>query len=119
MNSEFIILADLPREQIRKFESNVVKNAATLTRERTKTSEAFPYLTGELERTEVGDDIIVSSELEYGLSAGVTYAKYVWNMENVHWTNKKTEPKWYLEIYKKHKEDILQTAVVTSLGSVK
>lgn len=119
MNVEFIILNDLPVQKIFHFEDKTVQNVAILTRERTKTDEAYPYLTGELERREIASPIIKSNTLEYSLSAGINYAKYVWNMENVNWTNKRTQPKWYLTMYKNKKEEILQNAVFSAIRSVK
>ena len=119
MNVEFEIIKDIPVQQISKFESQTIKNVATLTRQETNTKRAFPYLSGELQRTELSGEPVNLNTLEYGLIAGVDYAKYVWKMEDVHWTNKKTKEKWYLTIYKNNKALITQQAIISALGSIK
>lgn len=122
MNIEFEIIKDIPVQQISKFENQTIKNVATLTRDETKSKEAFPHLTGELERTESTSEPINLGDLEYGLSAGVEYAFDVWKMPpkpETDWTNDNTEAQWYETIYKKHKGTIVQTAIITALRSIK
>lgn len=119
MNIEFEIIKDIPVQQISKFENQTIKNVATLTRDMTKSKEAFPYLTGELEEAESSSNPIDLGNLEYGLSAGVEYAFDVWKYKDVHWTNDNTEEQWYHSIYKKHTGTIVQTAIITALRSIK
>ena len=78
MKIDIEIIKGLPVEQINMFEDRTIYNVAVETREMTKGFRAFPYLSGELERTEIAEPITGSNK-EYGLSAGVDYAKYVYN----------------------------------------
>lgn len=119
MNIEFEILKDIPVQQIAKFENQTVKNIATLTKDTTKTKQAFPYLTGELERAESTSEPIGLNDLEYGLVAGVDYAFDVWKMKDVNWTNDKTEEQWYHTIFKNNTAIIVQQACISALRSVK
>lgn len=114
MNVEFKWIKPLPIKDINRFEDKMVYNVAMYTREFTKGTRAFPRLTGELERTEVASPIIGSNK-EYGLLAGTNYAKYVWKMTNVKWTNPSTKPKWYETQFKNGKEKIMAQALAVSL----
>ena len=118
MSIEVQIIKDIPTNQINEFEDRVVYNTAVLTREMTKSSSSYPYLTGELARNEIQAPVEGSNK-EYGLLSGVKYAKYVWNMENVKWTNSSTKPQWYLTNYKLQKESIINTAINRALRSLK
>ena len=111
-------IKEIPEEQIRRFEDRVVYNTAAYTREYTKASSSYPYLTGRLARTEASTPIEKMGTLSYGLSAGVDYAKYVWNMDNVNWTNTATEPKWYFNNFKNHANTIVNQAVMTASREV-
>ena len=42
------------------------------------------------------------------------YAKYVWNMENVHWTTPGTNSKWYARTLKKNGQIIINNAIKQS-----
>lgn len=122
LDAEFEVIRPIPEAQILQLENKIVENVAMLTRQETNNKDAFPYLTGELKRSELGDDIINIANLEYGLSAGVDYAKYVWDMParpDTNWTNDKTEAQWYLTIYKNHTGSILQQASISAIRSVK
>ena len=100
------------------FTDNVVYNVAVLTREMTKGLHAFPRLTGRLELAEVQEQITGSNK-EYGLNAGVDYAKYVWlKGEKTNWTNPNTEPQWYYTVYRKHEREIVNNAVSRVLKEV-
>jgi hypothetical protein len=55
---------------------------------------------------------------KYSLLSGVDYAKYVWNMENVKWTNSSTKPKWYLTNFEQSASTIVSSAVQRSLRSL-
>ena len=118
MKVEIEIVKDLPKAQINQFEDKVVYDIALYTREFTKNSNAFPYLTGELMRSEVALPIMGSNK-SYGLGAGVDYAKYVWKMENVNWTNPDTEKQWYYSEFEKHHANIVSMAVSSALKEIK
>lgn len=115
---EVKIIKDIPKDQIDKFEDKVVYNTAVLTREYTKSASAYPYLTGELERTEVASPITGSNK-EYNLLAGVDYAKYVWKMTDVNWTNNSTNPQWYYNVFRKKNQLIIQSAMNKAIGELK
>ena len=117
MNIEVKIVKDLPVEQINKFEDKVVYDVAVLTREFTKSSNAFPYLTGELQRQEIAAPIIGSNK-DYGLSAGVSYATRVYNFKNANWTNPSTQPQWYYNVFNKNGNTIISDSVVRALKEV-
>ena len=118
MNVEIKIVKGIPSEQIEKFLDKVVYNVAVETREETKSLNAFPIRTGTLQREEVAQEIIGNNK-EYGLGAGTSYAKYVWKMENVNWTNKSTLPHWYYSIYNKKGAIITTNAVIKALKGLK
>lgn len=111
MNIEVKIIKGIPTQQINKFEDRVVYNTAVATKEFTKGQNAYPYRTGELRRAEVAS-AITGSNKEYGLGAGVNYAKYVWNMTNVKWTNSSTIPQWYYNTFRQKGALLLTNAVV-------
>lgn len=111
MNIEVKIIKGIPTQQINKFEDKVVYNTAVTTREFTKGKNAYPYRTGELRRSEVAS-AITGSNKEYGLGAGVNYAKYVWNMTNVKWTNSNTIPQWYYNAFRQKGALLLNNAVI-------
>jgi hypothetical protein len=52
------------------------------------------------------------------LLAGVNYAKYVWKMTNVKWTNSSTEPQWYFNMYRKYGQTIQTTASDKALKEI-
>lgn len=112
------IISGIPREQIEKFEDRVVYNTAVLTREETKSLNAFPIRTGELMRQEIAQQII-GDNMEYGLGAGVSYAPRVYKYENVNWTNKSTLPHWYYSVYNKNGAIITENAVYRALKEIK
>ena len=117
MNIEVKIVKGLPVEQINIFEDRVVYDVAVLTREFTKSSKAYPYLTGELERQEVAAPIVGSNK-DYGLTAGVNYATRVYNYKNANWTNPSTEPQWYYNVFNKNGNTILSESVIRALKEV-
>ena len=117
MNVKVEIIKDIPIKQISKFEDRVVYNAAILTREYTKSANAYPYLTGRLRASEVSSPVVGSNK-EYGLTAGVKYATYVWNYNNVDWTNSNTRPQWYYTIYKNQSATINSNAVSRALKEI-
>ena len=117
MQIEIEIIKPLPEKEIKKFEERVVYNAAVYTREFTKSASAYPRLTGRLQSTEVSLPIS-GSNLEYGLGAGVSYAKDVWMKTNVNWTNPSTQPQWYFSVFKKQGDSIINQAVSTALKEI-
>lgn len=111
MQVEIEIIKGLPVKQIQSFEDKTVYNCAVFTREMTKGSNAYPYLTGKLSRSEIAAPIVGSNK-SYGLTAGVDYAVDVWGYTNVHWTNPSTQPQWYKSIFDRHGGIIVSSAVV-------
>lgn len=117
MNIEVKIIQDIPVDQINKFEDRTIYNMALLTREYTKSANGFPYLTGQLRRTETSTPIVGSNK-QYGLSSGVDYAKYVYAMQDAHWTNTNTLPHWYASIFEQQTQKIVNNAVNYALKEV-
>lgn len=117
MNISFTWLKPLPVNKINQFEDKVVYNTAVYTREYTKGTSAFPRLTGELERQEIKAPIVGSNK-SYGLISGVDYAKAVWKMTDVNWTNKATKPQWYYTQFRNSKEKIIRQAVSSALKEI-
>lgn len=117
MNVEVEIIKGIPKQQIEKFEDKVVYNTTILTREYTKSANTYPYLTGRLRASEVSSPVVGSNK-EYGLTAGVKYATYVWNYNNVNWTNPSTRPQWYYTTYKNQTATIVSNAVVRALKEI-
>lgn len=111
------IVKDIPEKQIKLYEDRVVYNCASITREYTKGMSAYPYRTGNLARSEIASSI-TGGNAEYNLLSGVDYAKYVWNMTKVNWTNKATMPQWYSNVYRKHQKTIQTTASDKALKEI-
>lgn len=118
MEIDIQILKELPVEQIKKFEDMTIYNIAAITREFTKSSNAYPYLTGELQKSEVALPIQQVDKMNYGLGAGIDYAKKVWNYKNANWTNPSTQPQWYASVLRNNYEVIISNAVQTALKEV-
>lgn len=112
------IIKDIPVEQIAKFEDRTLYNITLLTREYTKSSQAFPYLTGTLQQSEVALPIQQIDTKCYGLGAGVDYAVRVWTYKKANWTNPSTQPQWYSSVLKNNAEVIFTNAVQTALKEV-
>ena len=104
------IRKDIPEEQIKQFEDRLVYFTAILTREYTKGERAYPYKKGNLYREEVSAPVKKIDNASYGLVAGVDYAKYVYKMTDVKWTNTSTQPQWYSTIYRQREKIIIETA---------
>lgn len=117
MNVEIKVVKELPKKQIDKFEDRVVYNTAVLTREYTKTMNAYPYLSGNLRRSETSAAISGSGK-DYGLQAGTKYAKRVWNMTNVKWTNSSTQPQWYYNVFRRKGQSIITGAVSKAIKEI-
>jgi hypothetical protein len=113
------ITKDIPEEQITDFEDKTIYYSAVLTREYTKGMMAYPHLTGELERQQVKARIKKQQKGVYALLDGVDYAKYVWKMTNVKWTNPSTQPQWYQNVYRKKEKTIIDRAKERALGELK
>lgn len=117
MNIEVAIIKDIPVQQINNFEDRVVYNVAVNTREFTKSSDTYPYLSGTLKREEIKAPIVGSNK-QYGLDRGVDYATYVYKMDGVQWTNKTTQPHWYMANFKNQSNLIVNNAVNSALKEV-
>ena len=111
MNVEVKIIKEIPTEQINKFEDRVVYNTAVVTREYVKGKHGYPYLTGELQRSEIASPITGINK-EYSLLSGVDYGKAVYNYTNVHWTNPSTIPQWYYNAFRQKGALLLTNAVI-------
>ena len=118
MNIEVKITKDIPVKDIAKFEDRVVYYTAVLTREYTKSMNAYPYLSGELSRQEIKSPVTGGNK-EYNLLAGTDYAKYVWKMKNANWTNKSTKPQWYYSVYRQKEKTIIDNAQKRAIGEIK
>ena len=117
MDIEVIVQKEIPVKDIQKFEQKTIYNTAVYTREYTKSSSAYPYLSGRLQSTEVSLPVL-GSGMEYSLGAGVSYAMSVWNKTNANWTNPSTQPQWYYSIFKKQGATIVSQAVNTALKEI-
>lgn len=113
MNIEVKVIKGIPVQQIDKFEDRVVYNTALFTREYVKARNAYPYLTGKLARSEIASPI-TGSRKTYGLTSGVDYAKYVWAMKDVNWTNPSTKPQWYYTAFKEKGYSFITNAVMAA-----
>ena len=118
MNISVKITKDIPEKDIAKFEDRVVYNVAVLTREYTKSMNAYPYLSGELARQEIASPI-TGKDGVYNLLAGVNYAKIVYNYKNANWTNKSTKPQWYNSVYRQKEKTIIDNAQKRAIGEIK
>ena len=118
MNINVIIKKDIPEKDIAKFEDRVVYYTAVLTREYTKSLNAYPYLSGELSRQEIASPI-TGKDAEYNLLAGTDYAKHVWKMNNANWTNKSTKPQWYKSVYRQKEKTIIDNAQKRAIKEIK
>lgn len=117
MNVEVEIIKGIPKEQIEKFEDRVVYNTAVLTREYVKGSDGYPYRTGNLRAAEVASPILGTNK-NYELLAGVKYAKRVYNMTNVNWTNPSTIPQWYYNTFRQRGNAIVGNAVTSAIKEI-
>lgn len=118
MKLEVEIIKEIPEKKVKMYEDRVVYNTALLTREYTKGMGAYPYLTGDLQKAEAGSPITGRNAV-YNLLAGVDYAKEVWNYKNPNWTNTKTVPQWYYNVYRKYQKKILHTAQQKAIKEIK
>lgn len=117
MNIEVKIIKEIPKKQINQFEDRVVYNTAVLTREYTKSANAYPYRTGKLQQSEVSAPVIGTNK-NYGLTAGTNYAPRLWNMTKVNWTNPSTQNQWYKSVFTKNTQTIVQNAVSRALKEI-
>jgi hypothetical protein len=113
------ITKDIPEEQITEFEDKTVYYVAVLTREYTKGARAYPHLSGELEAQEIRSPIKKAGLGVYSLLDGTDYAKYVYKMTNVNWTNPRTQPQWYSTIFRRKEKTIVDKAQERALGELK
>ena len=118
---EVEIIKELPKDKIKQWEDKVVYMLSRKTLDFTDSNQHFPYLTGKLSEASMNEGVIQLGNLTYGLGArGVEYAPKVWNYgENTNWTNKKTLPQWYMSVFEKYKNEILQDAIKSSNNEVK
>lgn len=110
---EVIINKELPTDKIKQWEDKVIYGIARKTLDFTNTNEHFPYLTGALSRASMNEGVMTIAKGTYGLGAkGVEYAPKVWTYgTGTKWTNKNTIPQWYMGVFEKYKNEILQDAI--------
>lgn len=108
MNAQFIVQKPLNVAGVERFMDGVVKNTARVTLD--MTAGSFPVRTGDLE---CGSSAfgVQGGHATYSLGTTVNYGKYVWKMNNVHWTNPSTLPKWYYTVFRNHAESIISQAI--------
>ena len=118
MKYDVEIIKDIPEREISLFEDRVVYFSAVETREFTKTAEAYPKLSGKLQDEEIASQITGGNGV-YNLLAGTDYAKAVWKMSDVNWTNTKTQPQWYYSVFRRHEKTIINLAETKALKEIK
>lgn len=118
---EVVINREIPIAQIKKWEDRVVYGIARKTLDFTNSGEHFPYLTGELARASMNEGVVTLGNSNYGLGArGVEYAPRVWRYgEGTNWTNKNTIPQWYMGVFEKYRNEILEDAIKVANNEVK
>lgn len=108
---------EFPKKKIFTFEDKVVYNTAVFTREYTKATNSYPYLTGKLAREEIKQPIGGSNK-QYYLTNGTDYDVKVWHMTNVNWTNPNTKPQWYYNQFKASTTKIIKSAINAALKEI-
>lgn len=121
IHCEIVINKEIPIAQIKNWEDKVVYGIARKTLDFTNSGEHFPYLTGELARASMNEGVVTLGKSNYGLGArGVEYAPRVWTYgEGTNWTNKNTLPQWYMSVFEKYKNEILEDAIKSANSEVK
>ena len=118
MNIDITIIKDIPKDKIDKFADLVVYGTARATLD--MTAGFFPRRTGDLERGAVAMGVVGSNKT-YGIGStaktpkGDYYAKYVWKMKGVNWTNPATLEQWYYTKFLNKQEQILNQAITGAL----
>lgn len=108
----FKVIKGMPITQIAKWQDNVIYGIARKTLDITNTNSHFPYRTGDLQRASMSEGVVKEEPGTYHLGARNTkYAQYVWEMNGVNWTNKKTLPQWYRTVYSKYNDVIMNSAI--------
>lgn len=115
------IIKELPKDKINQWEDKVVYMISRKTLDFTDSNRHFPYLTGKLNEASMNEGVVKLGNKTYGLGArGVEYAPKVWQYgENTNWTNKNTLPQWYMGVFDKYKNEILEDAINVSNNEVK
>lgn len=72
---------------------------------------------GRLRSSSMSYGVKQNGHLDYSIGSEVSYAKYVWVMDNnkTHWSTPGTESEWYYNQFKKKGKSIVQNAMRTSL----
>ena len=118
---EVKIIKDLPIEELQKYVDLTIYGVARGTMDYTASDNRFPKRTGNLQMSSMAHDPRKENNGVYCLDvpAEAEYAKYVWNMENVNWTNPETYAKWFITVYQEKKDIITHNAVENAIRSVK
>lgn len=96
----------------------IVFGVASRTLDLTSQESRFPRKTGNLAHKSMVQRTRKEADCVYCLDnpEGAEYAKYVWNMENVNWTNPNTYPQWFATVYQNNKELITEYAVSQAIN---
>lgn len=118
---EVEIIKELPVKKINEYVDLVVYGIARGTMDYTLSDNRYPYKSGNLQRSSMAHDPRKESNGVYCLDvpSEAEYAVYVWNMENVGWTNPSTYPQWFYKVYMEKKDLITQNAIDNAIRSVK
>lgn len=109
----FKVIKGMPVTQIAQWEDNVVYGIARKVLDLTNTGRHFPYLSGDLNRASMSEGVVKEAPGTYHLGARRTdYAEQVWEMgSGTHWTNDRTLPQWYISVYEKYNDIVLNSAI--------
>lgn len=117
IQTQVLVVKDIPKSEIKNFQDKVIMGIARKTLDFTNTQKHFPYLTGALNDASMGAGVMKLGYAEYGLGTDgtINYAPYVWEMgrdgKNVNWTRKSTIPQWYVGVFEKYRNEILEDAI--------
>ena len=119
-NVEIKVVKGMPFKELDKYVDLVVYGVARGTMDYTLSDNRFPRRSGNLQMSSMAHDPRKEKNGTYCLDVPTEaeYAKYVWKMENVAWTNPNTYPQWFDKVYLEKKELITQNAINNALRSV-
>lgn len=109
------VLKPLPKDKIERWQDKVVYGMARATLDFTSSKQHFPYLTGELQKGSMATGVVTINKKTYGLDydrTTTTYAPRVWQYgEGTNWTNKSTLPQWYISVFDRYTNEIVDVAI--------
>lgn len=80
------------------------------TLDRTYSSEIMPWRTGKMANSAMSGGV-KGSNGNYYIGNYTEYASRVWKMENVQWTNPKSENQWFMRILQRNQASIVDNAL--------